>query len=90
MIRFFCAPKTRVLADKDSRSFTLKFLNWTNRRALGYDSLLILTYKLQCTSKSDALKWPVLKSDSSNSIVLTLNAGLLLSSAEFSFEIIIF
>ena len=50
------APKTRVLTDKDSRSFTLKLLNWTNLRALGYDSLLILTYKLQYTSKTDALK----------------------------------
>ena len=51
--------------------------------------MLILTYKLHCASKTDALKWPVLKSDSCNSIVLTLNAGwLLLSSAEFSFEII--
>ena len=69
MIRFFWAPKTSVLTDKDSRSFTLKLLNWTNLRALGYDSLLILTYKLQCTSKTDALKWPVLKSDSSKSIV---------------------
>ena len=47
----------------------LQLLNWTNLRALGYDSLLKLTYKFHCTSKTDALKWPVLKSDSSNSIV---------------------
>ena len=38
--------------------FTLKLLNWTNLRAFGYDSLPILTYKLHCTSKTDALKWP--------------------------------
>ena len=68
----------------------LKLLSWTNLCALGYDLLLRLTYKLHCTSKTDALKWPVLKSNSSNSVVLTLNAGLLLSSDDFSFEIIIF
>ena len=43
--------------------------NWPNLRALSYASLLILTHKLHCTSKGDALKWPALKSDSSNSIV---------------------
>ena len=39
----------------------LKLLNWPNLRALSYASLLILTHKLHFTSKSDALKWPVLK-----------------------------
>ena len=39
----------------------LKLLNWPNLRALSYDSLLILTRKLHCTSKGDALKWPALK-----------------------------
>ena len=53
--------QTRVLTDEDSRNFTLKLLNWTNLRALGYDSLLIRTYKLHCTSKTDALKWPAFK-----------------------------
>ena len=37
----------------------LKLLNWPNLRALSYDSLLILIYKLHCASKGDALKWPV-------------------------------
>ena len=37
-------------------------VNWTNLRALGYyDSLFIPTYKLHCTAKTDAIKWPVLK-----------------------------
>ena len=48
-------------------------LKWPNLRALSYDSLLILTHKLHCTSKANALKWPVLKNDTSNSIVWTLN-----------------
>ena len=69
MIWFFLAPKTHVLTDKNNRNFTLKLLNWPNLRELSYDSLLILTHKLHCTSKADALKWPVLKNDSSNSIV---------------------
>ena len=75
MIWFFWAPKKRVQTDKNNRNFTLKLLNWPNLRALSYGSLLILTHKLHCTSKGDALKWPVLKNDSSSSIVWPLNNG---------------
>ena len=78
MIWFFWAPKTCVQTDKNNRNFMLKILlNWPNLRALSCDSLLILTHKLHCTSKGDALKWPALKKkhDSSNSIVWTLNNG---------------
>ena len=56
MIPFFGAPKTRVKTDEDNRNFTLKLLNWPNLRALGYALLLILTHKLHCPSKTDALK----------------------------------
>ena len=63
-------PKHVFKLIKNNRNFTLKLLNWPNHRALNYDSLLILTHKLHCTSKGDALQWPVLKeNDSSNSIV---------------------
>ena len=60
MMRFFSSPKTRVKTD-DNRNIALKLLNWPNIRAFGYDSLLKLTQKLHFTSKTDALKWPVLK-----------------------------
>ena len=67
---FFEHPKHVFKLIKNNRNFTLKLLNWPNLRALSYASLLILTRKLHCASKGDALKWPVLKkNDSSNSIV---------------------
>ena len=55
-------------------------------RALSYDSPHILTNKNLCTSKTDALKWPVFKSER----YLLGNLMSLLSSAEFSFEKIVF
>ena len=61
-----------------------KLLNWPNLRALSYASLLILTHKLHCTSKGDALKWPVLKKATQ---VTVLSEPYIM--AEFSFEIIV-
>ena len=60
-------------------------------RALSYDSPLIQAYKIHrtFTSKTGALKWPEFKSDSSYSIMLG-NFMSLLSSTEYSFEIIVF
>ena len=59
MIWFFKHPKHVFELIKNNRNFKLKLLNWPNLRALSYDSLLILTHKLNCTSKGSALKWPV-------------------------------
>ena len=73
MIRFFWAPKTRVYTDEDNRNFTLKLLNLTNFRALGSE--------MACLCSTIQVQC--------NSIVWTLNAGLL-SSAEFSAEITVF
>ena len=50
--------------------------------ALSYDSPPILTNKIQCTSKTYALKWPMFKSE----LYMLGNFMSLLSSAEFSFE----
>ena len=55
------STQKRVYTDKNNRNFTQKLLTWPNLRALSYASLFILTHKLHCTSKGDALKWPVLK-----------------------------
>ena len=54
-------PKNVFKHPKHVFKFTLKLLKWPNLRAISYASLLILTHKLHCTSKGDALKWPVLK-----------------------------
>ena len=53
--------------------------------ALSYDSPSILTNKIYCTSKADALTWPGFKSKR----YMLGNFMPLLSSAEFSFEKIV-
>ena len=53
--------------------------------AKSYDSPPILTNKIYCTSKTDALKWPVFKSER----YMLGNYMSLLSSAEFSFKKIV-
>ena len=52
--------------------------------ALSYDLPPILTIKIHCTSKTDALKWPVSKSER-----YMLGFMSLLYSAKFSFAKIV-
>ena len=51
-------------------------------RALSHDLPPILTNNMHCTSKIDALKWPVFKSER----YMLGNCMSLVSSAELSFE----
>ena len=54
-------------------------------RALSYDSPPILTNKILCISKTNALKWPVFKSER----YMLGNFMSLLSLAKYSFEKIV-